>query len=489
MTRPLLQRAMRWFLPVLLALPTVLQAQTQLPGGVQRVIDGHQLPAGSYAFQVQEVGATDAVLSVNADASLNPASTIKVVTTLAALETLGPAYTWRTELYALGPVTADGVLQGDLLLRGSGDPFLVEDQLRGLLKALRRSGVQQISGNLVLDGSFFDASVLDAPRIDNQAGRAYNTAPHAVIANFQAVTFWFYPHGNGRDVLIVSDPLLPNLRIDNRLRQKQGACTGYQRGISFSQADADPATVVFSGEFPSRCTVYQLTREVLDAPAYTFGLFSSLWRELGGSLDGTLVEGSLPDGDVGTSAVDADLNPRVVWTSPPLADVITSINKYSNNLMTRHLLLTLGAEQSGAPATVEKGVAAVQAWLQQQGIDASRMYMVNGSGLSRDARVTATFMTDVLQAGHRSLLMPEFVSSLPLNGFDGTMRGRLRAAEQRGRMHIKTGTLDEVSAVAGYVHAQSGKVYAVTGILNHELADRGPGVELMDALLAWVATQ
>ncbi|MGA0806663.1 MAG: D-alanyl-D-alanine carboxypeptidase/D-alanyl-D-alanine endopeptidase, partial [Pseudohongiellaceae bacterium] len=175
--------------------------------------------------------------------------------------------------------------------------------------------------------------------------------------------------------------------------------------------------------------------------------------------------------------------------SPPLSDVITSINKYSNNLMTRHLLLTLGAEQAGPPATVEKGVAAVNAWLATQGIDASRMRMVNGSGLSREVRVTPAFMTEVLDAGYRSLWMPEFVSSLPLNGMDGTMRNRLRGTGQRGRMHVKTGSLDGVAGVAGYVQGRSGKVYVVTGILNHELADAGPGVELLDALLGWVLQQ
>lgn len=454
---------------------SLLQAQTPLPAALQRVIDGHGLPASSYGFHVQEIAAPEPTLSINSEALLNPASTIKTVTTLAALSMLGPAYTWQTELYALGPVV-DGTLQGDLLMRGTGDPFLVEEQLRGMLKVLRRSGVQRISGNLVLDGSHFDASVVEPDNIDKQAGRAYNTEPHAVITNFQTVTFFFYPHGNGRDVLILSDPLLPNLRIDNRLRQKEMACSGYQRGISFGTNPADAGEVVFSGDFPSRCRVFQMTREVLDAPAYTFGLFQTLWQELGGELDGTLVTGTVPD----------EVEALVVWTSPPLSDVITSINKYSNNLMTRHLLLTIGAEQSGPPATVEKGVAAVNSWLLAQGIDASRMHMVNGSGLSRETRVTPAFMTEVLQAGYQSVWMPEFVSSLPLNGFDGTMRARLRGEAQRGRMHIKTGSLEGVSGVAGYVHARSGKVYAVAGILNHELADRGPGVELMDALLAWV---
>src|SRR5690606_795346 len=245
-------------------------------------------------------------------------------------------HVWQTGLYALGPVE-DGVLHGDLLLRGSGDPFLVEDQLRNMLKALRRSGIERVEGNLILDGSFFDESVArDAP-IDNEAGRAYNTLPSAVIANFQAVTFYFYPHANGRDVIIRSDPELPNLSIVNRLRQREVACTGYQRGIRLDTNANRTGEITFSGDFPSRCRQYSLLREVLDAPGYTFGLFLALWQELGGELTGTVVNGVVPD----------DVQPVLVWSSPPLGDVIKSINKFSNNVMTRHLLLTLGSERFG----------------------------------------------------------------------------------------------------------------------------------------------
>lgn len=449
-----------------------------IPAPVQSVISGHGLPTDSFSFVVQEIGVTQPVLALNADQSLNPASTMKLITTLAALETLGPAYNWRTELYALGPIE-NGTLHGDLLLKGSGDPFLVEEQLRSMLKALQRAGVERISGNLILDGSYFDASVVEEENIDNEAGRAYNTEPHAVLANFQAVTFYFYPHQNGQDVVIRTDPRLPNLYIDNRLRQHDAACSGYQRGISFDVNQNRTGEIIFTGQFPSRCQQFQMTREVLDAPGYTFGLFKSLWEEIGGDLQGTQVLGTVPD----------DQDPLLVWSSSPLSDVIKSINKFSNNLMTRHLLLTLGAEQLGPPATVEKGGQVVSAWLQGKHLDASRLALENGAGLSRDARITTGLMTSVLQEAWRSPWMPEFLASLPLNGMDGTMRNRLQGSNMRGRMHIKTGSLAEVSAVAGYVHAQSGKVYTVSGIINHELADRGPGVELMDALLAWVYAQ
>ncbi len=468
-----------FFSALLASLALAIQAQPyEIPDRIQNVIDGHKLPETSFSFYVREIGADAPVLSINAETPMNPASAVKTVTTLAALESLGPNYTWQTELYALGPIS-DGVLHGDLLMKGSGDPFMVEDQLRGMLKSLQRAGVERIEGNLVLDGSYFDASVTDSELIDNQAGRSYNTNPNAVIANFQAMTFFFYPHPNGRDVIIHTDPRLPNVKINNRLSQVNRACGGYQRGISFNLNPTDPSEVIFEGRFPSRCSRYQMVREVLNAPDYTFGLFMELWTELGGELDGTLSHGQVPD----------ELEPIVVWNSVPMSDIIKSINKFSNNLMTRHLLLTLGAEVLGPPATVEKGIEAMKNYLELKSLDSTQLSLSNGAGLSRDTRVTAQLLNNILRSAWISPYMPEFVASLPINGMDGTMRNRVRGTNMSGRMHVKTGSLDEVAAVNGFVYSQSNRIFAVSGMVNHELADRGPGAELLDALLTWTYLQ
>jgi len=453
-------------------------ANAPIPDRIQRIIDGHNLPESSFSFYVQAVGADAPRFVFNAGKPMNPASAVKTITTFAALESLGPAFTWQTELYALGPIE-NGVLRGDLLVKGGGDPFLVEDQLRGMLKSLQRAGVERIQGNLVLDGSYFDPSVTGDELIDNQAGRAYNTRPSAVIANFQAMTFYFYPHPNGQDVIIHSDPRLPNVKITNRLRLVNRSCGGYQRGISYNLNPEDPTEVIFEGSFPSRCSRYQMVREVLNAPDYTFGLFTTLWNELGGTLEGGLRVGAVPD----------DLEPIVVWNSVPLGDVIKSINKYSNNVMTRHLLLTLGAEVLGPPATVDKGIEAMKNYLGLKSLDSTQLSLDNGAGLSRDTRVTTDLMTGLLQSAWASPYMPEFVASLPINGLDGTMRNRVRGTTMSGRMHVKTGSLDEVAAVAGFVYSQSNTIYTVVGIVNHELADRGPGAELLNELLTWVYLQ
>jgi D-alanyl-D-alanine carboxypeptidase/D-alanyl-D-alanine-endopeptidase (penicillin-binding protein 4) len=469
---------------ILSGLPQLSAAQDigDIPPEVRVVTNGHNFPANAYTLLVQEVGNPTPLLAVNTGQPMNPASTIKTLTTLAGLELLGPDYTWKTEIHALGPVS-DGTLQGDLLIRGGADPFLVEEHVRSMLKILQRRGIQRITGDLILDNSLFHASVNADSLVDNQSGRAYNVSPEALLFNFQVVNFFFYPHANGRDVIVRSDPALPNLTIDNRLRQRDGACTGFQRGISFSE-NTDNNSVTFSGEHPTRCGEYSLTRAVLNPAQYNYGLFQALWHELGGEFDGQLREvalGSLTTANAAT--------PFVTWQSPPLADIIKSINKYSNNMMTRQLLLTLGLQHAGAPASINKGVDAVREYLSDTGIDHSDLVMANGSGLSRDTTLTAAMLGAVLQRGYQIPTMPEFVASLPLAGIDGTMQDRLTTGDGYASTHVKTGSLNDVAGIAGYVHARSGKHYVVVSLVNHTQAHAGPGQELGDALLAWVWRQ
>lgn len=452
-------------------------AEAQLPSAIDVVVKGHKLDADDYGFLVQDVNTGETLLAVNENLPLNPASTIKTLTTLVALEELGPAYTWTTSVYALGPIQ-DGRLDGDLLIQGGGDPYLLEEQFRNLLKALRMRGIDAITGDLVIDATMFDDSVRAEPPIDNDAGRAYNVLPSALSLNFQAITYYFSPNADGKTVDIRADPDLPHHRINNRLRLRQGSCTGYQRGIAFSY-DSRPDTVNFDGQFPSGCGLFSMVRAVNDPMTYAHGLFTKLWKELGGEFDGGLRLERAP----------VDMEPLLRWDSPPLAEVIRYLNKYSNNLMARHLLLTLGAEYGTLPATVASGAQVLTRYLERLEIDTTGLQVENGSGLSRATRLTAAQLTGALRHGYHSRYMAEFISSLPIVGEDGTMRARLRDDTTRGYMHIKTGTLNEVSAVAGYVIGQSGRHYAVTGILNHRDADRGPGVELMDSLLNWVRQQ
>ncbi len=471
---------MRWGLPLLLLWFCVGMAARagDLPPPVERVLRGHHIPPGEVSVLVQAVGASKPLLSYLPAVPRNPASVMKLVTTWSALQLLGPTYTWPTEVYFLGPFDGSR-LDGDLALKGYGDPFLVLENVWKLLRALHRLGLEDIGGDLVLDDSYFDVNEDDPGNFDDQPFRTYNVVPDALLMNFKAVEFYVRADPARRRVDVAIEPPLPNLHVQNRIVLGDGPCHGYQDGISFDVVDPKLTQVVLGGRFPESCREYSLARTVLEPEAYVYGLFESLWKETGGKFHGRLRKGVVP----------ADAAPVLTWRSPPLDEVIRSINKFSNNVMTRQLLYTLGAARGGAPGTRKKGVAAIREFLASVGLDAGPFFMDNGSGLSRDGRVSARFLADLLLRARAAPYAAEFVSSLSLAGLDGTTRRRFGDIETTGDMHLKTGTLDNVSALAGYVHVAGGRDYVVVVLLNAPDANRGPGNELDEAVLNWVAGQ
>jgi len=470
---------------LLLLISTVAQAEEMpptsppLPPAIQQVLDGHGLGQRGLSIVVQAVDDEQPVLSLNAEIPRSPASIIKLLTTFAALDLLGPAYTWQTRAYLGGPLD-DGHLHGDLYLQGGGDPYLSTERFWSFLRELRARGLRNIDGDLIIDNSYFDVADEDPAAFDGQPFRTYNVAPDALLVNLKAVEFRVYRPAAGAPPEVVTDPLIANLKIDNQLRSRNGPCNGFQRGVAIDlPAGLDGSTVQLSGSFPSGCSEYSLWRTVMTPPQFAYGVFESLWTELGGSLSGQVKTGQVPEG----------AEPFVRHDSVPLAEIVRNVNKFSNNVMTRQLMLTIGAEQQGAPGTRAKGRAAISGWLQDQGLNFPGLYLDNGSGLSRDTRISAGSMAQLLLAAWRHPYMPEFIASMPLSGMDGTLRNRFRNTSLAGRMHAKTGRLDHVYSIAGYVQARSGKRYVVVAIQNDNDVHRGPGQELQDALLRWVSNQ
>ncbi len=474
----------RW-LVLLLLLPLGTQAgadaANELPAPVALAAKSLGLPHEGISLWVQGVEALEPLVLVNADVPRNPASAMKLVTTLAALEGLGPAYTWHTEVFLGAPVRGDTV-PGDVYLRGHGDPYLVAEEFWKLADGLRKRGIRRIDGDLVFDNSYFDLPAEDPGAFDNQPDRVYNLPPHPLLVNFNAVRFNVEPKPDGRSVAVQADPPLPNLELDNRLSLYRAPCGGYQRGVAVAVQDRDARDeVLLEGRFPDGCDSYALTRTVLRPESYAFGLFDLYWHQLGGELGGRWRDGTVPD------AKENALEPFHVHRSRPLSDLLRLVNKYSNNVMTRLLELTLGAERYGAPATFDKGLRAIFDVLATQGVDTEGLVMSNSAGLSRDSRISARQLAAVLRAGWRSPFMPEYLSSLSINGLDGTMRRRLLGIPAEGRMHLKTGSLDDVSAVAGYVLTRGGERLLVVVLVNAPEAHRGLGEDLEDVVLRWVA--
>lgn len=451
----------------------------ELPASVQKVLDAYDMPAGSYSAWVQALGESEPRVAVNADKPRNPASTIKLLTTFLALEDLGPAYTWTTEVFVSGEL-ADSRLDGDLYLKGYGDPYLVTERLWLLLRALRQRGLREVTGDLVVDNFYFDLPAEDPGAFDGQAYRIYNVQPDALLVNFNAIGFTFRPDADSQRVQIVADPLPMNLEIRNELTLTSGRCRGYQGGIAVAVADSEAQPAVsFSGRFGRDCPQYRLSRSVLSAPEYAFGVVSGLWAESGGEIAGGLRNERVPE----------ELEVFEAFSSPPLSDVIRSVNKWSNNVMTRQIFLTMAAERYGAPATPQRARDAADAALAERGLDFPELSLDNGAGLSRETRISARNLGRLLITARSSDFAAEFQSSLALAGLDGTLRRRFRNDELTGRMHLKTGRLNGVFAMAGYVRSASGQEYVVVAMQNHPDAHRGPGEEAHSSLLRWVYDQ
>ena len=457
-------------------LPALAQTQTTLPATVNRILVKNQLPEASVSAFVQRTGTSEPLLTFNADVPRNPASVVKLVTTFAALEALGPTYQWRTEAYVDGRIE-DGTLKGDLLLKGYGDPYLVTERLQLLQRELRNRGLRVIDGDLVIDNTWFAREELDPGAFDGQDYRVYNALPDALLVNYQSVNFIFRPDAARGRVDILADPALANVEILNKMRLFKGGCGSSKSGISMvvGSSPARPR-VTFSGSLASQCGEYQLLRSVLDGPGYAYSAFRGLWEEQGGRLTGGFRQGQVPAGKT----------PFVTFQSPPLAEVIRSVNKFSNNVMARQIFLTLGAEKLGAPGTLEKGRRATTAALASQGLNFPELQLGNGAGLARETRISAGSLGRMLLAAHASPFQPEFQSSLSLSGLDGTTRRRFLNDPSPGDMHLKTGTLNGVTAIAGYVHSESGADYVVVMIVNQPKATWGGGKDAQNALLRWV---
>jgi D-alanyl-D-alanine carboxypeptidase/D-alanyl-D-alanine-endopeptidase (penicillin-binding protein 4) len=440
------------------------------PAELHAALAGTGVPRESVALYVQEVGAGAPVLEWNADRPLNPASTMKLVTTLAALERLGPAYTWRTEVYAAGTIQ-DGVLTGNLVLKGRGDPKLTLENFWLLLSEVRARGVREIRGDVLLDRSAFAPPLPDAPNFDNELARPYNVEPDALLINYKSIRLQLVPDEVRGRVQIFATPALPEVAILNQLALAPGSCDATPER---PQVMLDPPQLVFTGVFPTGCGERSRNFALLDRDRYAQSVFVQTWRALGGVFEGRVREGLLPS--------EATL--LATWQSPPLAEVIRDINKFSNNVMARNLFLTLALEADpGAAAAPPTAARVTREWLRGVGIEAPELALDNGSGLSRNERISARSLAQVLLHGFAGPLMPEYVASLPIVGSDGTLRRRLNDSPAAGQAHIKTGYLDGVRAVAGYVRDRDGRWLVLVALVNHPAA--AGATALQDAIIDW----
>ena len=444
-------------------------AAPALPPEVSEALQRARVPPQALSVLLQEAGTARTVLAYQAQTPVNPASLAKLLTTLAALDQLGPSWTWTTPIWLLGNVD-DGVLDGSLVIKGSGDPKLVIERVWLLLRQVQQRGVREIRGDIVLDRSAFASNPVDSADFDGDPTRPYNVQPDALLLNFKAVTYTFVPDAARGVAHVRVDPPLAGTQVERTVRLSAGPCDDWRAALKADFSDA--LRVRFAGSYPAACGELAWAVADADPASYNARLIEALWRDMGGKLSGRVLDGLAPAG----------IPPSFELKSPALAEVVRDINKYSNNVMAQQLFLTLALQrQPGQPATAEAARAVLRGWLASRVGDLPPgTQLDNGSGLSRDTRLSAALLGRLLQQAWSSPTMPELLSSLPINGLDGTLR---RSRATPGRAHLKTGSLRDVAGVAGYLLSDSGRRYVLVAIVNHPNANAARPA--LDALVQW----
>ncbi len=454
-------------LAALLAAPPALAARA-LPADVDTALARARVPREAMVVWVAEVEAARPRLAWQPEKPANPASLFKLVTTYAGLDLLGPGYAWTTPVWLRGPIE-NGVLQGDVVVKGSGDPKLVLERIWLLMRRLQQAGIREIRGDIVVDRSAFPGADANPGDFDGEPLRPYNAGADALLLNYRAVVLTFTPDAGRGIATVAADPPLAGVRADATVPLATGACDDWRAALQGEFAD--PARIAFRGVFPLACGEKTWAIAYADPKHYLERVLLGMWLEVGGRLSGSVRDGAAPT-----------TPPSFELRSPPLPEVVRDINKLSNNVMAQQLFLTLGATQRGI-GSPDAARDVIATFLRTKvGAAATGSVVVNGSGLSRDSRLSALALGRLLQSAWASPVMPELMSSLPVAGVDGTLR---RARGSPGRAHLKTGSLRDVAGIAGYVLGDSGRRWVVVAIVNHTNANAARPA--FDALVDWVA--
>ena len=465
---------MRIFMSILLVLglgcecAPVLAAEA-LPPKVDQALRQAAIPRDALSVVVIPLGAgtpKTARLLHQADVSRNPASLMKLVTTSAALDLLGPAFTWRTPV-AVDGVVREGVLQGHVYLRGQGDPKIGVEQVWLILRRLQGMGIQKIQGDIILDRTAFEVPPQDPGGFDGEPLRPYNASPDALLLGYKSFLLHFVPDAANKVARVHVEPPLAGMLVQASVSLSNADCSDYRASL---KADfQNPLRISFAGAYPLACADKVWPVAYADPPQFAPRTIHGMWLQLGGQLSGTVREGAMPP----------HLKPLWSHESPSLAEVVRDINKFSNNVMADQLFLTLGLNQRGLGNAVNTK-AVIDAWWRER-FGQEPPFMDKGSGLSREARITPQALAGLLQWVWLQPFMPELMASLPLTGVDGT----LKRSKSTASAHLKTGSLRDVMGVAGYVDAAQGQRYVLVVIVNHANAYQARPV--IDALIDWTA--
>ena len=443
-----------------------------LPQTINEQIRQSGISKKDISIYIKEAGAGGKVVaSLNAERTRTPASVIKVLTTYAAVLKLGFNYRWQTKFYTTGSVK-NGVLHGDLLIKGFGDPTLKAKDLDKIVSYIRAEGIRKVKGNIVIDRSYFKVGNKDSSGFDENPYSAYNAMPDAMMFNERVSTVCVTPKKQS----VTKKYADHSYQVINNLQYVNKSCRGK---YSWPRVKIDKSTstpkVILNGKISKRCGKQNICK-VLTKPYKSF--YYALKEKM-------KEEGIPVSGHMKLKKIPQNATEIFSYYSDTLEKIISKTAKKSNNLYARHLLLLLGAKTYGAPATLQKGRDAIVKILSSKGaLGTGVLRLDNGSGLSRVAKMNAKLLATMYDNAY-DRYGQRWMNTLSIAGVDGTIKRRFRGTVVRNRAWMKTGTLRRVKNIGGYVKNRAGKRYTVV-ILVNSTKSKYRGAKLQNEIIKWL---
>lgn len=489
--------------------PAMPAAPAPRPGAGEALLRRSGLPDASLGAYARALDSDLPLVSLNPEKPFQLASTTKLVTSMAALDLLGPQFRWRTMAFTRGTLY-QGRLLGDLWIVGGGNACLSVQDLQSWMAEWRKLGLREIIGDIVLDRFAFQLTERDhehtpVPSIE----RPHHAWPDALTLNEGRLKVTLNPTRNGRPGVQLEPPLA-GVVIDQQGGGGGGCSAWAHWSDATDKSTGDKSTgdkktsdkrgdkrgdkkpndnprLNVQGSLGPGCSPREWVLSPLPHAEFTARAIAGLWREAGGQLHGRVVDKSRPDRE-SLLPLGADGDPQLPFSthiSPTLPTLLREINKTSDNLAARNLMLALSRGFPHKPATLPAAQARMREWLARQGIAPGDVEIENGSGLSRGERAKPRAFVDLLSKAWGARQASSLIDSLPVAGVDGTLEHRMKTGAATGQAYLKTGTLLDTRALAGYVHGRSGRVFAVAALVNHPDAARA--TPALDAFIEWLA--
>ncbi|MBI5186023.1 MAG: D-alanyl-D-alanine carboxypeptidase/D-alanyl-D-alanine-endopeptidase [Nitrospinae bacterium] len=453
------------------------EAHADFTAKINSVLSRACLKSDSLGIYIVSLKDENTNFTLNGDKLFVPASNVKLITSAAALKYFGSNYRFTTNLYKDG-VEKGNILEGNLYLKGFGDPLLVSEEMWLMAKDLKNAGIQRITGDFFVDDSYFDEARIGNGWGKNPGAQAYNARVGATSLNFNTITVYVSPGDQpGSPPKVITDPETEYIKIDNTAETVQ---PGKGKMLIVNRVPGENFdTITVRGKISTRAERQRFYLNISYPQFFTAKAFRESLKERGIQIDGETRFGTTPE--------NASL--LVEHKSKPLSFIVRGLNKYSNNFTAEQLLKTMGAVAEGPPGTFQKGLNQVSNYLEGLGIPRGNYVLEDGSGLSRLNRVTPKQLVTVLKDAYSDFKMrPEYLASLSIMGVDGSVEKRFKGDEEiYYRTRVKTGTLNGASALSGYVSAKNEEEFAFSILVNYKNGCYGTAHEVQDNIVKEIA--